>query len=116
MYYRVIGPLECIGKQIDSRDFQLFPRKKRSVELFKLYEWICWLSEKTNIRLSSAINIAIQYGSIIDLLYEKVGNNENSISLELFLVHDDPIKEIQMNDLVDFINNYNLILKNREFY
>jgi len=27
MYYRVIGPLECIGKQIDSRDFQLFPRK-----------------------------------------------------------------------------------------
>jgi len=26
-------------------------------------------------------------------------------------VHDDPIKEIPMNDLVDFINNYNLIFE-----
>lgn len=38
MYYRVINPLECIGMSIDSREFQQYPRKNRSVELFELYK------------------------------------------------------------------------------
>jgi len=116
MYYRLISPLECIGKSIDSRDFQQNPRKYRSVELFESYKWVCWLSEKTNIRLSSAINIAKQYGWIIELIKEKLGNNENSIPLELFLVDNDPIKEIPMNDLAFFINNYNSIFEKTGVY
>lgn len=111
MYYRVINPLEHTGKSIDSRDFQQYPRRSRAIELFELYKWICRLSEKTNIRISSAIDVAKQYGWIIEQIQEKVRNNESSISLELFLVHDDPIKEIPMNDLVSFITNYNLIFE-----
>jgi len=111
MYYRVINPLEYTGKSIDSRNFKQYPRKNRAIELFELYKWVCWLSEKTNIRISSAINVAKQYGWIIEQIQEKSRNNESSISLELFLVYDDPIKEIPMNDLDFFITNYNFIFE-----
>jgi len=111
MYYRVINPLEFIGKSIDSRDFQQYPRKKRTVELFELYKLVCWLSEKTNIKLSSAINVAKQYGWVIEQIQEKLRNNDSFISLDLFLEYNDPIKEIPMNDLVYFINHYNPIFE-----
>jgi hypothetical protein len=109
MYYRVINPLEFQKNPIDSRDFQKYPRKNRASELMQSYKCVCILSEKTNIRISSAIDIAKQYGHIIENIQEKVRNNESSISLDLFLIYDDPIKKIPMTDLVDFINNYNPI-------
>ena len=111
MYYRVINPLERIGKSIDSRDFQQYPRKKRAIELLELYKWVCWLSGQTNIRLSTAINVAKQYGWVIEQINERIRNNENSVPLELFLTQDPVKKEIPTNDLVYFINNYNPIFE-----
>lgn len=109
MYYRVIDPLEFQKKIIDSHDFQQYPRKKRAHEVMELYKWVCILSEKTGIRISSAIDIAKHYNHILKEIQDKASNNDKYISLEMFYIYSDPIKEIPMADLVDFILDYNAV-------
>jgi hypothetical protein len=111
MFYRVINPTtEPIGKSIDSRDYQQSPRKLRSIELLQSYQYVCRLSECTNIRLSTAINVAINYGWNIELIQERNRNGYKFIPLNIFCVsNNEPIKEIPMVDLVNFIVGYNAI-------
>jgi hypothetical protein len=117
MYYRVVNPItESIGKLLDSRDYQQSQRKKRSVELLQLYQCVCRLSQTTNIRLSTAINVAIHYGWNIEAIQEMKRKGDKYISLNVFCVSDEPIKQISMIDLTNFIVDYNGIYEKTGIY
>lgn len=82
-------------------------RKNTVIEFCEQIETVCKLSWRCNIRISSALRIATQYGWVIEDIQQMIKNNATYIPLELFIVYDDPQEHIPLQMLVDFIVEYN---------
>lgn len=81
-------------------------RKNKVIEFYEQIEKVCKLSQECNIKISSALRIATQYGWVIeDIRLVRKGVSENP--LDLFMVCDEQKEHISMQPLVDFIVEYN---------
>lgn len=82
-------------------------RKSKVKYMYEQIERVCNLSLKCNLKISSALRIASQYGYVKKDIQQRVRNAEQEIPLSLFLVFNDNKTHIQMCPLVDFIVEYN---------
>ncbi|HJH77269.1 MAG TPA: DUF2441 domain-containing protein [Prevotellaceae bacterium] len=78
-----------------------------AIEFYEQIEKACKLSQECNIKISSALRIATQYGWVIKDVQQMVRDGANEIPLDLFLVYNEQKKYIPMQPLMDFIVDYN---------
>lgn len=104
--YRILNEEESYNILYTSYSNQSV-RKNTVIEFYEQIETVCKLSWRCNIRISSALRIATQYGWVIEDIQQMIQNGATDIPLELFLVYDDPKKYIPLQMLVDFIVEYN---------
>lgn len=104
--YRVLNDEETYNFHYTS---YIYPskRKENAIKLYEQIEKVCKLSQECNIKISSALRIATQYGWVIEDVQRMVRKGANEIPLDLFLVCDEQKEYISMQPLVDFIVEYN---------
>ena len=82
-------------------------RKNRVIEFYEQIEKVCKLSQECNIKISSALRIATQYGWVIEDVQQMVRESASEIPLDLFMVYNEQKEYIPIQPLVDFIVEYN---------
>lgn len=82
-------------------------RKCKLMEFYEQIEKVCKLSQACNIKISSALRIATQYGWVIEDIQRLVRDGAREIPLDLFLVCDEQKEHIPTQPLVAFIVGYN---------
>ena len=105
-FYRVLNDEENYDFHYTSYIYQSH-WKEIAIEFYEQIERVCELSQKCNIKISSALRIATQYGWVIDDIQQMIQDGANEIPLDLFLVCDEQKAHIPIQPLVDFIVEYN---------
>ncbi len=115
VYYRVLNEEEIIDEFWNSIE-DLTSRQLMTQEYYPQIEAICILSLKCDIKLSSALRIATQYGHVISDIQEAVRNNDIMFPLNKFLVFDEIKNMIPLQPIVDFVVTYNQIYEETGLY
>lgn len=63
--------------------------KTRVIEFYEQIEKVCKLSQECNIKISSALRIATQYGWVIEDVQQMVRESASEIPLDLFMVYNE---------------------------
>ena len=114
-YYRVLNEEEIIGEACNSIEDLSF-RQQMTQEYYPQIEAICILSLKCDIKLSTALRIATQYGHVISDIQDAVRNNDIMFPLNKFLVFDEIKNMIPLEYIVDFFITYNQIYEETGLY
>lgn len=115
LYYRVITSNEIVGESINSMQ-NLTCRQQIVNEFYPQMEAICMLSLQCDIKLSSALRIASQYGYVIDDIQDAIQCGCDVFLLNKLLVSGETKDAIPLKPLVDFIVNYNRIYNESGIY
>lgn len=104
--YRSLNECECFDVLYTS-NLDRSERKKQVLKYYKQIASTCKLSQMCDIKISSALRIATQYGLVIEEIVQMCENHINKIPLDMFLAYDEAVNYISMDDFVEFFIEYN---------
>lgn len=104
--YRVLNEREQVGRKYSSKESS--PRKQAVKKLYDQINTVLNLALACDIKISTALRVATQYGWVIEDIQNLLQHGETELPLNLFLVHDETEKShISMNSFVNFFIKYN---------
>ena len=113
--YRVVNESDELEEVLDST-IDITSRQQITRNFLSQIKDILTLSLKCDLKLSSALRIASQYGNIIEKILAAKDNRESEIALSKFLVFDEKKTSIPLDIILEFVYSYNQVYQDTGLY